>query len=141
MQYCEKHNPKLALKYYLTACEESEVLRLCYELHDWESLSNFLINNKSAGSWSLALSHENAALLFEKVIESAHAFPDTESASCLIKVLAGKKDQGSLMSIMSAWLENNQKLRSSRSLQTLYLINLIKVARLFVIFYLYYIII
>lgn len=140
MQYCERINPKLALRYYLNAGEESEVLRLCYELHEWDSLSNFLINSKSTGGWSLALSHENSVSLIEKVIENAHAFPDTESASCLIKVLAGREDQESLLNIMSAWLENNQKLRSSRSLQTLYLINLLKVNKhYYYILFIYYV--
>lgn len=129
MKYCEMHNSSLALKHYLNTGEVSEILRLSFELKHWDSLSLFLINSRNAESWSLALSRETADLLFAKVVENANSFPDTESASCLIKVLAGKDDQKSLIKIMSAWLETNPKLRSSRSLQTLYLINVIKVPK------------
>lgn len=127
MKYCEEHNAKLALAYYLNTSAAPEIIRLSFKLKEWESLSCFLIGDKKAENWSLALSYEDSDILLSKIIENAHLFPDTESASCLIKVLAGKDDQQSLIQMMSAWLENNSKLRSSRSLQTLYLISIIKV--------------
>lgn len=100
---------------------------MCFLLEDWNSLSLYLINSKNSTTWSAALSQEKSPKLFEKVIENSRLFPDTESASCLIKVLASKEDSSSLLIIISSWLKSNEKLRTSRSLQTLYLINLIKV--------------
>lgn len=127
MEYVKKKNPKLALKYYLFARNVDEILSLSFQLEDWNSLSLFLINHKNSATWSTALNDEKSPQLFGKVIENSNLFPDTESASCLIKVLASKEDYEFLLKIISAWLNNNEKLRCSRSLQTLYIINLIKV--------------
>ena len=127
MRYAEEKNPKLVLAYYLLTQNEDEILRLSFRLEDWKSLSLFLISRKDPLLWCSALSHKYSSKLFEKIIEYSSSFSDTESASCLIKALAGKGDSVSLMKIISAWLENNEKLRNSKSLQTLYMINLIKV--------------
>ena len=127
MKYAEKKNPKLALDYYLSSQNTDEILRLSLQLEDWNSLSLYLINQKNSVLWSIGLNNEKSSKLFEKVIENSNCFSDTESASCLIKVLASKGDSVSLLNIISSWLKNNEKLRSSRSLQTLYMINLIKV--------------
>lgn len=127
MKYAEEKNPKLALEYYLTTHNTDEILRMSFLLEDWNSLSFYLINQKNSFLWSTALNHEKSSKLFEKLIEKSDSFPDTESASCLIKVLVGKGESISLLSIISAWLKNNEILRSSKSLQTLYMINLINV--------------
>lgn len=127
MKYAEGKNPKLVFEYYLSSQNADEILRLSFQLEDWSSLSTYLINQKNPILWSTALNNENSSKFFEKVIENSNCFPDTESASCLIKVLAGIGDTISLLNIISAWLENNEKLRTSKSLQTLYMINLIKV--------------
>lgn len=127
MKYVERKNPKLALDYYLSIQNADEILRLSFLLEDWNSLSLYLINQKNSILWTTALNNEKSLKLFEKVVENSNSFPDTESASCLIKVLASKEDSVSLLNIVSAWLKNNERLRSSRSLQTLYMINLIKV--------------
>ena len=127
MIYCENNAPELALKHYLSGQNHTEVLRLSLKLKDWNALAVFLINLKNSSAWSSALEIDELPDFFSKVVEKANIFPGSESASCLIKVLAAKEDSKMLLDIMSAWLEQNEKLSLSRSLQTLYLINLIKV--------------
>lgn len=127
MQYCEKKNPDLALKYYLSTNDIDEILRIAFKFENWEYLTDFLINYKNSNVWSKALNYENSIKLFGKLIEKASSFPDSESASCLIKVLSSRQDSESLLKIMGAWLGKNEKLKSSKSLQTLYLLHLIKV--------------
>lgn len=117
----------MALEYYLVVKKVVEILRLSFQLEDWNRLSLFLINHKDSTAWSAALNNEKSKEIFEKVIENSKLFPDTESASCLIKVLASKDDSVTLLSIVSSWLDHNENLQKNRSLQTIYLINLIKV--------------
>lgn len=116
----------MALKYYLLTNNPDEILESALILQKFDILSDYLINQKNSSYWAKVLNRDESSRLFSSVVEKASEFPDTESASCLIKVLAAREDPRPILEIMSAWLENNHKLKSSRSLQTLYLINLIK---------------
>lgn len=127
LQYCEIKKPKLAIRYYLSINNATEISRLCFQFEDWNTLSLFLINNKNVSAWSSALENKSGQKLFDAVLEKSDKFQDTESASCLIKALVTKNDSEALMMIMKLWLEHNKVLCSSRSLQTLYMIQLIKV--------------
>ena len=127
LKYCEAKNPKLAIRYYLSIKNASEISRLAFKLEDWDTLSLFLIKYKNVSAWSSALENESSRKLFANVLKNSDKFQDTESASSLIKALVSKNDSEDLLKIMKSWLENNKVLSSSRSLQTLYLIQLIKV--------------
>lgn len=127
LKYCEAKNPKLAIRYYLSIKNASEISRLAFKLEDWDTLSLFLIKYKNVSAWSSALENESSRKLFANVLKNSDKFQDTESASALIKALVSKNDSEDLLKIMKSWLENNKVLSSSRSLQTLYLIQLIKV--------------
>ena len=93
-------------------------MRLSFELEQWECLSNYLIDLKSYNAWTAAFDHHNSSKLFSSVLKKAANFPDTESASCLLKVLAAKEDASLLLGLLSALLQNNDKLKSGRSLQS-----------------------
>lgn len=131
LQYCETKNLKLAIKYYLSINNATEILRLCIKFDEWNTLSLFLINFKNISAWTSALETKSVQKLFDVVIVNSDKFQDTESASCLIKALVTKNDSEKLMKIMKSWLEYNKVLSSSRSLQTLYMIQLIKVLSIF----------
>lgn len=127
LQYCEAKNPKLAIKYYLSINNATEISRLAFKFEDWNTLSLFLIKYRNISAWLAALENKSGQKLFDSALENSDKFQDTESASCLIKALVTKNDSEALMKIMKSWLENNSVLCSSRSLQTLYMIQLIKV--------------
>lgn len=94
----------------------------------FDVLIDFVINSKSAQYWDKLLNCDDSERIFDFVLEKANNFSDTDSASCLIKVLASQNKNTLLLKIISNWLKFNDKLRQSRSLQTLYAINLIKVS-------------
>lgn len=128
IKYSKRCNPSLTLEFFIHTNNFEEILNLSFSLSLWEKLAMYLIKSKQAASWSMALDKDENGNLFAKVIELVSVFPDSESASCLIKVIVLKKNNSMLIKIVSALLENNDVLHTNRSLQTIYLITLIEVS-------------
>jgi len=134
MEYTERKNPNLALDTFLKTKNADGILNLSFHLESWDKLALYLIESKQASTWSTALDRDKSKKLFSKVVDLASIFPDSESASCLIKVLSGSQQKEMLLEIISALLEKNDFLRTSRSLQTLYIIGLVEVIFMDVLF-------
>ena len=126
MHFCEVNNPKMALKYYLLVERLDDVVRLSFQLEEWDALVLFLIKIKNYNSWFEIVDSEQFINIFPIIKKLGDCF-DPESASCLIKVLSAKNEHELLIQFASALLCNNLKLKNSRSLQTVYIINLIQV--------------
>lgn len=137
MIFCEINNPKMALKYYLLTEKLDDVVRLAFQLKDWDALISFLINFKNFNAWLTIIESEQVIDIFPILIKKSEDFFDSESASCLIKVLSAKNEHELLIQFVSALLCTNLKLKSSRSLQTIYLINLIQVVLFLPLFHLF----
>lgn len=134
MKFCEVNNPKMALKYYLLTEKLDDVVRLSFQLEEWDALILFLIKIKNYKYWFEIVDSEQFINIFPIIIKKSGDCFDPESASCLIKVLSAKNEHELLIQFASALLCNNLKLKNSRSLQTIYIINLIQVF-LFIIYF------